>query len=192
VQNALVYALKPRVDAVPEIALTPEIRQALEWTQEAGRRLAELDALLKSPRAVQLLLRREPPEEERRTTIPPTLPTMQTETPHPAPPFPRTDTPKIPERATQYEPTPVPTSTTPTMADVPPPPTYTPVTVPKISEVPTVDVPTVPTYDTYPTPQPSPLPPGWWRLLPPSLFTEDSKEGAYKVQAGKRQVLLLA
>jgi hypothetical protein len=64
--------------------------------------------------------------------------------------------------------------------------------VPKISEVPTPDIRPVPTYETTPAPQPEPLPPGWWRLLPPSMFTEDAKEGAYKVQFGKRQVLLLA
>jgi hypothetical protein len=162
----------------------PEVQNALVHALKPG------DALLKSPRVVQLLLRKEPPEEERRTAIPTAPPILQAEPPRDIKPW--VSTPETPERVSQYEPTPVPTSTTLTTADVPPPPTYTPVTVPKISEVPTPDIRPVPTYDTYPAPQPEPLPPGWWRLLPPSLFTEDSKEGAYKVQAGKRQVLLLA
>jgi len=190
VRSSLVRALEVRANAIPEAALAPEIRHALRQAQEFGRRLAELDALLKSPRVVQLLLRKEPPEEERRTAIPLMRPTLQAETP-PQYTEPPTYTPKTPEYVLQYEPTPVPTSTTPTTAEVATP-TYTPVTVPKISEVPAVDVPTVPTYETTPVPQPEPLPPGWWRLLPPSLFTEDAKEGAYKVQAGKRQILALA
>jgi hypothetical protein len=77
--------------------------------------------------------------------------------------------------------------------EVPPMLTYTPVpptTVPQISEVPLLEVPTVPTPDTVPEPQP--LPPGWWRLLPPGMFAEDAKEGAYRVQEGKRQILALA
>ena len=79
----------------------------------------------------------------------------------------------------------------PPVVDVTFPPTYMPVTVPKISEVPTVDVPTVPTYETSPVPQPTPLPRRWWRLLPPWKVT-DGSEGAYKVHAGKRQILALA
>ncbi len=106
-----------------------------------------------------------------------------------------------PEFSPKYEPVSVPTTPTPTTADVPFPPTYTTVTVPKISEVPAVDVPTVPTYDVYPTtvptydvyptPQPEPLPLGWWWRIPPSVFSTDA-EGAYNAQFGKRQVLLLA
>ncbi len=79
----------------------------------------------------------------------------------------------------------------PTTSEVPTP-TYTPVppvTVSKISEVPTVDVQPVPTYN--PVPQPKPLPPGWWRLLPPWEVAGGS-EGAYRVQEGKRQILALA
>jgi hypothetical protein len=190
VQNALVHALKPRAEAVPEIAPAPEIRQAIEWAQEAGRRLAELGEIINSPRIVQLLMRKELPKEERRTAIPLMPPIMQAEPPRDIKPW--SSVLKTSEDEPKYNPPLLTQPTTPTTADVPPPPTYTPVTVPQISEVPTPDIRPVPTYDTYPTPQPEPLPLGWWRLLPPSLFTEDSKEGAYKVQFGKRQVLLLA
>jgi hypothetical protein len=126
------------------------------------------------------------PEEERRPFVAKPL-TLQVEPPQYAKPW--IYVLKTPERTSQYEPISVSTtSTTPTMATIPSPPTYTSTTVPKISEVSAVDVPTVPTYETTPTP----LPPRWWRIIPPSVFIEDAKEGAYKVQAGKRQILLLA
>ncbi len=86
----------------------------------------------------------------------------------------------------------------PTMADVPPPPTYPPVPTydaPPIDTPwtpPSRDVPDVPPHKTTPVPQPEPLPRGWWRLIPPSVFAEDTREGAYRVQEGKRQILLLA
>jgi len=221
VQNALVHALKPKAETVPEAALAPEVRQAFEWAQEAGRRLAELGEIINSPRVVQLLQRKEPPEEERRTAIP-ILPILQAESPRAIKPW--TSVLKTSEDEPKYNPPLLTQPTTLTTADVPPTPTYTPVTVPQISEVPTLDVPTVPTTVDVPTvpttvdvptvpttvdvptvpttvdvptvptyeTTPEPLPPGWWRLLSPSLFTEGSKEGAYNVQFGKRQVLLLA
>jgi hypothetical protein len=198
VRRALVQALEVRAreaDAtadlakLPETALTPELRQTIAQMQETGRKLAKIDEQLKPPRLQ--LLRREPPEKERKPAVP--ILQIPTETPRPTPTFPKADTLKTPERILQYEVPTVSTSTTPSTADVPFPPTYTPVTVPKIGEVPTVDVPTVPTYETAPEPRPTPLPPGWWRLLPPSLFSADrAGEGAYRVQEGKRQILLLA
>ena len=246
VRNALEYALKTRVGALPEVALTPEIKQALEWAREVGRKLWELDVALRAgtlppqyiipeaavpPPATKPQVETdggaEPPDKERRPI--PTLPTSQAEPPPTAkPPY---EAPKTSEDEPKYNPPLLTTPIVPPMADVPPPPTYTP-TVPQISEVPPLDVPTVPTYDvtppstytsvpTYKTtpvntnwvnvppldvptseapppkelpdvPPPTPLPPGWWRLLPPSMFAEDNKEGAYKVQTGKKQILLLA
>jgi hypothetical protein len=85
-------------------------------------------------------------------------------------------------------------TTVPKISEVPttvPKISEVPTTVPKISEVPTVDVLTVPTYDKHPTLQPTSLPPGWWRLLPP-WEVAGGGEGAYNVQAGKRQILALA
>jgi len=183
--------------------LTSEVRSALVEGLETRQRLKEADATLMAPMtatatAVQLrkpellyaVRELELPERRRRTVIPlihvPTTEVQKLEFP-----FPGTDTPNIPARTPQYKTPLLTTTTTPTTSEVVTP-TYTPITVPKISEVPTLDVPTVPTYDTYPMPQPEPLPSGWWRRLPPSLFTEDSKEGAYRVQAGKRQILVLA
>jgi hypothetical protein len=185
--------------------LAPEVRSALVEGLET--RLKEADVTMTSPMtaATTAVKLRKPellyavrelelPKRRRRRIIPLIPPILQVEPPRDIEPW--VSTPEIPERTPQYEVPTVPMSTTPTTADVPPPPTYTPVTVPKISEVPAVDVPTVPTYDTptydtYPTPQPEPLPPGWWRLLPPDAVASGS-EGAYKVQAGKKQILALA
>ena len=196
VRTALEYALRPRAETIPEHALTPEIQQVFAWAQEVGRRLAELDAMLKTPRAVQLL-KEEPPEKRRGLIVTPSL--GRPETSVPSPPFPISITLKMPEFPWQYEVPTVPTSTPTPAADVPPSPTYTPVppysptpiSTPQISEVPTVDVQPVPTYDTGPMPQPEPLPPGWWRLIPPDAVA-GGREGAYKVQTGKKQILALA
>jgi len=152
----------------------------------------------------------EPPEKRRRPIIP-VVPQIPTETPHLAPPSVTPDTLRT-EGVPEYNPPLLATTTPPPTADVPPPPTYTP-TVPQISEVPPLYVPTTPPpgevpnvpplyVPTTPPPgevpnvpppeEPPRLPPGWWRLLPPDAVMNDSREGAYKVQAGKRQILVLA
>jgi hypothetical protein len=180
----------------------------LKQAQEAGRRLAEIDAALRAgifPPLAPDKERRpfetkpptpppggggEPPDRERRPAIP-ILPISQVETPPTVkPPY---ETPEISGYEFQYEPVDQPTAAPPpTTYEVPTLSAYMPPTMPKISEVPTPNIQPTPTYETTPVPQPTPLPPMWWRLIPPSMFTEDSKEGAYKVQAGKKQVLLLA
>jgi polyhydroxyalkanoate synthesis regulator phasin len=183
--------------------LTPEVRSALVEGLETRQRLKEANVALTSPMtsataAVQLkkpmllyaLTAREvETPKRRRLVILPMPQILQAKTPPQYVKQP-TYTPEsfgdilTPPLLTQ------PTQPTTPQINVPPPPTYTPVTVPQISEVPTPDIRPVPTYDTPPMPQPLPL--GWWRLLPPSLFTEDAKEDAYEVQFGKRQILALA
>jgi hypothetical protein len=194
-KSALVRALEVRTretpTAPPKIILMPEIKQSLEWAQGVGRKLVEIGELLKSPHGVLQLLRKETPKEEERRPFVAKPPMLQTETP-PQYAKPPTYTPELFGDILKYNPPLLTRTTTPTTVDVPPPPTYTPATVPKISEVPTVDIPTVPTYETTPMPRPEPLPRGWWRLLPPHIFMHGRDEGAYKVQFGKRQVLLLA
>jgi hypothetical protein len=170
-----------------------EIRQRGADAALTKTRTAETAAVrLRKP---ELLYAVSASEEEapkrRKLIIPPMPPILQAETPtqYAKPP---TYTPEPLGDILKYNPPAYLTTTaTPTTADVPSPPAYTPVAVPKISEVPAVDVPTVPTSYTYPTPQPSPLPPGWWRLLPPDAVADGSK-GAYEVQAGKKQILALA
>jgi len=187
VRSALVQALEVRAEAIPEYALTPEIRQVLREMQLIRQKLAEINELLKTPQGVMQLVREELPERKQRFVIPTVLLTLQAETPQYVKPWTRTL--KTPEDEPKYSPPLLTTATTPTAVTIPSPPTYTPVTVPKISEVPTVDVPSVPTYDTGVYKR---LPSGWWRLLPPSMFVEDAREGAYRVQEGKRQILALA
>jgi hypothetical protein len=187
----LVQALRARAEAVPEATLTPELRQTLARAQGVGQRLTEIGKLLKTSQGVVQLLKKEIPQRKRRLVIP-TVPQIPTEISEPVPPFPKPDILKTPESDLKYSPLLLTTTVTPTTSEVPTP-TYTPappVTVSKISEVPVVDVPTVPTYT--PASQPKPLPSGWWRHIPPSMFVEDAREGAYRVQEGKRQILALA
>jgi hypothetical protein len=186
VRGALIEGLETRqklgeAEALPGIMLTPEVRQILAQAQEVRRRLAEIDAALK------LLLRRKQPKKERRPAIPLMPPILQTEPPQYVEPS--TNALEPFGDISKYNP-PLLTTATPPPTYTVTTPTYTPATVPKISEVPTVDVPTVPTPDTVPVPPP--LPPGWWRLLPPDAVAENSREGAYKVQTGKKQILALA
>jgi hypothetical protein len=144
---------------------------------------------LKKPTQLYAVSTREVETPKRRRRIIPPPMHIPTEIQEPAQTFPIPDTLKTTKYTPQYEPVSFTTTTPPPTAEVPTPPAYTPVTVPKISEVPTVDVPTVPPYDVTPVPQP--LPPGWWRFLPPDAFAGGS-EGAYKVQSGKKQILALA
>jgi len=212
-KSALVYALKTRAELIPEVAMTPEIKQAVEWAREFGRKLwelgTELRPVIRPPPADK-----EPPDKERK--IIPTLPTLQVEPPSTVkPPY---EIPKSPEDEPKYNPPPLTTTTAPPTVDVPPPPTYTPVPTYEMPPVYTSDVPPPPTYTPVPTyemppvytsrvdvpptdvpkvpllegPPPTPLPHGWWRLLPPGMFAEDNKEGAYRAQEGKRQILALA
>ena len=240
-KSAFVRVLKTGAELIPEVAMTPEIKQAVEWAQEAGRKLWELNVALRAgtlppqylpaieaavpekerrPLAVKPPMPQvetpppvpekewrpfeakpltpppasgaEPPNRERK--IIPTLPALQIEPPSTVkPPY---EIPKSPEDEPKYNPPPLTTATPPPTADVPPPPAYTPVPTYEMPPVytprggvPQPDVPKVPLLEG---PPPTPLPPGWWRLLPPSMFTEDTKEGAYRVQEGKKQILLLA
>jgi len=192
-RTALEYDLRPKAEAVPEYALTPEIKQTLAWAQVARQRLTEIGKLLKTPQGVIQLLRKEPPKEERRSAIS-VQPISQAEPPQYIKPW--TDTPEPFGDVPKYNPPRLTTSTTPTMVDIPSPPTYPPVPTydaPPIGTPwipPPRDVPDVPPRET--TPPSKPLPPRWWLLLPPSMFIEDAKEGTYRVQEGKKQILLLA
>lgn len=76
------------------------------------------------------------------------------------------------------------TTFTPTTYTTPyPPPEQVPIETPSVTTVPSYDV---PSYEV------RPLPFGWWRTLPPSLFAERDRQGAYAAQAGRRQILALA
>jgi hypothetical protein len=91
-----------------------------------------------------------------------------------------------PEYPTAYPPPDVYTTTTftPTTYTTPyPPPEQVPIETPSVTTVPSYDV---PSYEV------RPLPFGWWRTLPPSLFAERDRQGAYAAQAGRRQILALA
>jgi hypothetical protein len=193
-----------RVVQVPDVyqVLTPEVRGALIEGLEARQRLRETDTTLtapmtavaaatqlKKPALLYAVREFETPETRRRLIIP--LLHVPTEIQQIEPPPIIAYPSNTPERTPQYE-TPLLTTTTPPPTYTVTTPTYTPVssiTVPKISEVPTMDVPTVPTPDTVPVPPP--LPPMWWRLLPPDAVAGGS-EGAYRVQEGKKQILALA
>jgi polyhydroxyalkanoate synthesis regulator phasin len=206
VRNKLPDAVRPSETTTAEIQqlLMPEIRSALVEGMETRQRLKEADVALTSPMtSAAAAVRLRKPEllyavstrevekpKRRRLIIPLMPPIMQAETPQYTEPW--TKTPESFGDVLKYNLPLLTPLTTPPTADVPPTPTYTPISVPQISEVPTVDVPTMPTYDAYPMPQPEPLPSGWWRFLPPSMFTEGAKEGAYNVQSGKKQILALA
>ena len=66
-----------------------------------------------------------------------------------------------------------------------------PITTQRVPTLDMVWVPT-PTVKPIPAPEPAPLPPWWWRFVPPDLFGVGGRQGAYRVQSGRKQVLALA
>jgi hypothetical protein len=61
-----------------------------------------------------------------------------------------------------------------------------------VHPIPILDITWVPTPTVGPISVPEPLPPWWWRLFPPDAFAGGGRQGAYRVQSGRRQLLALA
>jgi len=144
---------------------------------------------LRKPSPLHAVGELEVPKTKQRLIIVPPL-KVPTEMQEVAMPLPMTSTLKM-ENVSQYKTPSLTATTTPTTSEVATP-TYAHITVSKISDDLWRDVPTVPVYDTVPAPLPMPLPPMWWRLLPPGSIAGDGREGAYKMQFGRKQVLALA